>query len=328
MKTGRVRKKAQPTPVPEKEAPSAKPPAPKPGSKRPAGISVRPGSPARKPISPALFFGILFGGGAIVVLIMILLTSKGRADEWVEVTRASGEWTATLTLFGPQVKVEGRWESDCASDPSGAVQVGTCIMKDIETYQDNRIREYEEFAYDIYYEETWQKTYQAQGTEFSETALGKDDWWEENLHYVLVEELDTDSCVYTDYAIWVDDPQDAMQEIEVYLAQCEVWDFVTVYERVYDQKPWCQCNVTTLVELGQQTEHGSGSAIRWPNPNVPPGGHTERSFVGRVTFLGDDYTYTTTTEDTAQYQGYLTDPYYIGIRDGKPVSISKSPPQK
>ncbi len=145
------------------------------------------------------------------------------------------------------------------------------------------------------------------------------------MHYTRQEELDKDSCEYTTYSVWIDDPKNSTQEIEVYLAECEVWDHNVVKERVYDQKSWCQCDVTTLAEIGQQSEQGTGLDIRWPNSNVPAGGRTEQSFKGQATFLGGDYTYTTTTDDLAQYQDYLMSKYYIGLRDDKPVMVSKNP---
>lgn len=322
MKTGRVRKKAQPAPEPEKKTTPSKPPAQAPRAKPTYG-----GKGARKapPIGCIIAPFVLFVVGIIIV---IIVTSGKKADEWVEVTRASGEWMVTMTVFGPQVRVEERWETDCANDPIGTVRTGTCISKDADTYQDHEIDNYEEYAYNIYYDGTWQGIYQAQGVEFRETMLGKDDWWEGDIHYVLVEELDTDSCATSSYGIWVDDPQDSTQEMEVYLDECEVWDHVIVYERVYDRKLWCLCEMTHMVQLGQQSEQGSGSAIRWPNPNVPYGGRTERAFKGQVTFLGDDYTYTVKTDDLEKYDDYLTSQYYIGIRDGKPVRVSKNPPEK
>jgi hypothetical protein len=141
----------------------------------------------------------------------------------------------------------------------------------------------------------------------------------------LEEELDSGSCQYTTYTTWVDDPDDDTLEIEVYLSECEVWDHVTVYERVYDQGNWCACDVIAEVELGQEVQQGIGSSIRWPNPVVPAGGRTERAFEGTVTFQGDDYTYTTTTEDPSTYQAYLTSQYYIGLDDGEPIRVSKNP---
>jgi len=330
MKTGRVRKKAQPTPqetAPEQEQAPKKPPAP-PTRPAPSKAKVKPratGGRAGKPISPYLFFGILGAIFVCVLIFVIAMTMRGGAEEWVEVTRTNGAWTTTTTVYGPQVKIEERWENECVSDPNGTIRFGTCIRKDTNTYNDKVVDDYEEYAYDIYYDETWDTTYQAQGTEFVVTALGTDDWWKGNLHYTRQEELDKDSCDYTTYSLWVNDPQDKSQEIEVYLAQCEVWDHIVVEERVYDQKSWCQCDVTTLVEIGQQSDQGAGLDIRWPDANVPPGGRTERAFKGQVTFLGDDYTYTTTTDDLNQYQDYMLSQYYIGLRDDKPVMVSKNP---
>jgi hypothetical protein len=324
MKTGRVRKKAEPATPPGEETSTATP-APRPKSPPPRTPTPPAGTAVKQPKPPYLIFGILGAIFVCFVIVVIIMTLRGGADEWVEVTRANGSWTTTITVFGPQVKVEERWEADCTGDANGTVRVGTCLKKDTDTYQDRVVDDYEEYAYDIYYEETWDKTYQAQGTEFVVTALGSDDWWEGNLHYTLEEELDRNSCQYTNYTLWVDDPKDVSQEVEVYLAECEVWDHVVVAERVYDQRSWCQCDVTTLVEMGQQSEQGSGSNVLWPNPNVPGSGSTERAFKGQVTFLGDDYTYTTTTDDLAQYQDYLTTQYYIGLNDGKPVTVSKNP---
>jgi hypothetical protein len=86
--------------------------------------------------------------------------------------------------------------------------------------------------------------------------------------------------------------------------------------------------VTTLVQIGQSSDQGTGLEIRWPSPSVPSGGRTERSFKGQVTFLGGDTSYTTTTDDLARYQDYMTSQYYIGLKEGKPVTVSKNPKQK
>jgi hypothetical protein len=338
MKTGRVRRKDEPTseePKPSEEKAAAKPAeasakqsTSKPYRPQPSSSQVQPGigqTPKKKPGPPYLILGIMGAIFVCFVIFVIIMTLRGRADEWVSVSRVNGTWTTTVSVLGSQVKIEERWETDCVNDPNGAVRVGTCVSRDAQTYQDKVVDDYEEYAYNIYYEETWDKTYQAQGTEFVVTALGKDDWWEGNLHYVREEELDKGSCDNTNYTIWVNDPQNSSQEVEVYLAECEVWDHVVVQERVYDQKAWCQCDVTTLVEIGKQSEQGTGLNIVWPSPNVPVGGRTERTFQGQATFLGSDYTYTTTTDDLSRYQDYLTSQYYIGLRDGKPVTVSKNP---
>jgi hypothetical protein len=325
MKTGRVRKKAQPAAEEQAARPRTQPAPPGPAAARRAPQAA---AAPKKSLSGGMVGAILGGIFACFALVMILLTITGGAKEWVKATQARGEWTTTVSLFGPQVTIEERWETDCRNDPNGAIRPGTCVLAATNTYNDTVVDEYDEFAYNIYYEETYRQVYEASGTEFVITQLKSDDWWKDNLHYVLQEELDKDSCQYTKYTVWVDDPQDKTQEMEVYLSECEVWDHVTVSERTYEQKPWCQCDVTALVQIGQQSDTGTGSDIRWPTPNVPAGGRTEQSFQGRVTFLGDDYTYTTTTYDLSQYQDYLTSPYYIGLRDGKPVTVSKNPPKR
>jgi hypothetical protein len=275
----------------------------------------------------ALIIGIVLAVLVCVVVFVVLMAGKPAADEWVQATRADGSWTTTVVVYGPQVTIEERWESDCTAAANSSVQTGTCVMKDTDTYKDTVVDEYEEYAYNLYYEETWDELYEAQGSEFSVTALGGDDWWEENLHYVVEEELDRESCELTNYTLWVDDPDDRTQEVEVYLAECEVWDAVTVYERVYEQESWCRCAVTTLVQAGQQSEQGSGLEIRWPEPAVPAGGNTQQSFQGQVTFWGDDYSYTTRTDAPGRYQDLMTSQYYIGLSDGEPVAISKNPDQ-
>jgi hypothetical protein len=80
-----------------------------------------------------------------------------------------------------------------------------------------------------------------------------------------------------------------------------------------------------LAEIGQQSEQGTGLNLRWPSPIVPAGGQTRQAFKGNVTFLGGDYTYTTSTDEAARYQDYMTSQYYIGIRDDKAVTVSKNP---
>jgi hypothetical protein len=323
MKTGRVRTKEQPT---KKKATTAAPPASPPASSRPPSSRPAQGKAAKIPL------GVWIVGGLFIILVCVfgILTAFGgkRAEAWVESTRASGEWTTTVTVFGPQVTTEERWQSDCTATANAVVRTGTCVMKDTTAYQDTVVDEYDEYAYSIYYEEIYDQVYQAQGTEFVPAQLQGDAWWEDNLHYTLQEELDRDSCDYTTYTVWVDDPENTTQEMEVYLSECEVWDHVTVTERVYEQQSWCQCDVTTLVEMGQQSERGTGSNVTWPNPIAPARGRTEQAFKGQVTFLGGDYTYTTTTEDLTRYQDYLTGQYYIGLKDGKPVAVSKNPPQK
>ena len=326
MKTGRVRKKTPPPPEdqaapvqPSFSPPSAPPPA---GEPRPGTTGGRP----KTPVPMGCIAGLVVGVFIVILVLVLVLGGRGGAEEWVKATRADGSWTTSVNVFGPQVAVEERWEADCIDDPLGTVRAGTCVLRDTQSYEDEVVDEYEEFAYDIYYEETWNRIYQAQGTEFAVTTLGTDEWREDDLHYALEEELDRDSCIYSSYTLWVDDPDDMSQEMEVYLSECEVWDHVMVSRRVYEQQPWCQCDVTTLVPLGELDEQGAGARVLWPSADVPAGGRTEQAFRGQVTFLGDDYRYTVTTSDPAEYERYLAGDYYIGVRDGKPVAISANPP--
>jgi hypothetical protein len=263
----------------------------------------------------------------VMIIIAVVMLSRGRTDRWVPATQATGNWTTSVAVFGPQVMAEERWEADCASDPNGTVRTGTCILKDSDTYQDNVVDDYDEYAYNIYYEETWNNPYQAQGTDFVVATLGSDDWWDGNLHHARVEELDRDSCSYTEYAVWVDDPDDATQEMEVFLSECEVWDHITVTERVYDQKKWCQCDVVSLVQLGQFSDQGTDFGVMWPQPEVPDGGRTERAFSASVTFLANDQAFTVTTEDPDLFQDYLTGQYYVGFDGDRPVAVRKNPPE-
>lgn len=323
MKTGRVRQKETAPPEPVEGGPSAAPVAQPPKPRPPYSPPQKPG---KRPGSPGLIFGILITiFVCCVVGIIIAMTMRGGTDEWVKATRANGAWTTTVTVYGPQVAVQEAWETECQNNPSGTVRTATCVLRDATTYTDKVVDDYEEYAYNIYYDETWARTYQSQGTSFVVTGLGADDWWEENLHYTRVEELDKDSCQYTQYTVWVDDRQNSTQEIEVFLSECEVWDHVVVEERNYDQKAWCQCDVVTLVQASQESGQGTGLDVRWPEPYVPTGGKTERTFQGQVTFLGSDYTYTTSTDELPRYQDLLTSQYYIGIRDDKAVTVSKNP---
>ena len=327
MKTGRVRKKEKAAPPPQSEQEPTKPKTAASSVAQPSALPQPASGQAGRPANGKIVLAVLGGLFGCFVLVMILITALGgrKADEWVPVTRADGQWTATVKILGPQATRQERWEADCRAEAQATVQPGTCVLKDTERYDDRVVDDYEEYAYNIYYEETYQKVYEAQGTEFVVTSLGSDDWWEENLHYVLEEELDTGSCQYTEYTTWVDDPDDTAQEMEVYLSECEVWDHVVVYERVYEQANWCACDLITLVEVGQDAEQGSGPSVRWPDPAVPAGGRAERAFQATVTFLGDDYTYTTTTDDPATYQDYLTGQYYIGLDEGQPFRVSKNP---
>jgi hypothetical protein len=322
MKTGRVRKKEEPTQPKQEQAATAEPttvtPPPRPAST--AG-AARPVSGMRSPVL-IILLGLFLLFACVMVLVTIL---GGGTDDWVEATNVRGEWIADLTVLGPQVQVEERWEQNCIDEPNGAVQAGTCTLRDTEAYDMVPVDEYEEYAYNIYYEETEGQAYEAQGLDFESVSLGSDDWWEGDLHSTSQEELDQESCTWTEYTTWIDDPDDSSLQIEVYLAECEVWDHVVVTRREYRQANWCQCELTSLVQVDQQSRQGSGPDVHWPDLAVPQGGSGERAFRAQVTFQGDDYVYTTQTTDLEQYHDYMTGRYYIGLRDGKAVTVSKQP---
>jgi hypothetical protein len=325
MKTGRSRsKEGVPEAQPLAQAPAAEA-APAPAAAEP-GAAPAP-SAARGPRGNLVLWGFVAVVGVIACIVLFtLLRGCGGAKEWVPVSRATGDWTAGVVVYGPQVSLQPAFEADCRSQ-GRPVQAGTCVQKDTGTYDDRQVQTFEEYAYNTYFEETWSQVYQAQGTEFVTTSLGGGDRWEGNLHSTWVEKLKQDTCQQTNYTVWVDNAQDRTQQDEVYLFDCEVWNDTTVTERVYDQAPWCQCEVTALAVVSQNTSGGKGSEVAWPQANVPAGGRADESFTGRVTFTGGDYTLTTTTTDPEQYRDWLISPYYLGIRGGRAVEVSKSPPE-
>jgi hypothetical protein len=267
------------------------------------------------------------GALALILILMLVLGSGGGSRAWVPASLADGSWTTSVIVFGPQVSVVETWQNQCESRGSAAVRAETCVLRDTDRYRDAVVDEYEEYAYDIYYEETTSQVYEARGTEFVLTQLGADEWWEGNRRYSREEQVDQDSCKLSTYTVWIDDPSDPTQEVETYLAQCQVWDAVTVTERVYEQAPWCQCEVTSLAPMGQVSDQGSGASVRWPGSEVPLGGRAEEQFRGQVTFVADDYRYTVTTDDPDEYQQLVTGQYYIEVRNGQPAGITANPPE-
>ena len=234
MKTGRVRKKAEPsppketaphTPAPGEEAAPSRPPSKprKPArTPRPAGTATAP----RKSISIGCIFAAVVAVIAILAII-ILLSSLGGDREWIEATQASGTWTTSTTVIGPQVAIQDKWETDCINDPNSSVRTGTCLMKDSDTYRDEVRDDYDEYAYSIYYEEAEEKLYEASGEDFVVTQLNEgEDYWEDDRHFIIEEWLDKETCQYTSYTVWITDPEDAAYEAEVVLSECEV--FVSV----------------------------------------------------------------------------------------------------
>ena len=329
MKTGRVRKKTEPA------KPTASPQGSATPEPHPTVPVTRPHSPGPAPVvqpKPKIpiwaILAAMFVCFALAIACLVISGGRPKAEQWIKAERADGTWTTTVTTFGPKATVQGCWQTSCTADRNCAVQPGTCMMATTMAYGEVPIQEYDELAYNIYWEETGDQVYEAKEAEFATTQLGSDDRWEGDLHTVRQERLKKDTCEYTEYTVWVTDPQDRSQEIEVYLSECEVWDHVTVTRKEYEEQAWCQCATTTLVKLGEQIEQGAGLEVYWPQPSVPQGGRADQSFAGQVVFRGDDYSITVSSKDLAEYRRYLTVQYYIGVRDGKAIQISPNPPQK
>jgi hypothetical protein len=340
MKTGRVRKKAEPgaqgptTPQPQ---PTVSTPQPQPTVSTPkphptvSAAKLHPTVATAQPKPKIPTWAILAAMSicfALAIACLVISGGRPKAEQWIKAEQADGVWTTTVTVLGPQAPVQGCWQTDCTADRNCAVQPGTCVMATATAYREVAVKEYDELAYNIYWEETWDQVYEAQEADFVVIQLGSDDRWEGDLHTVRQERLKKDTCEYTEYTVWVTDPQDKSQEIEVYLSECEIWDHVTVTRKEYEERSWCQCETTTLVKIGEQSEQGSGLEVRWPQPSVPRGGRADQSFAGQVVFRGDDYSITVSSKNLAEYQRYLTGQYYIGVRDGQAMQISPNPPQK
>jgi len=326
MKTGRVRSKEEmpaeePRPVPEGEAPAGETPPPAPGPTREAVGPAGGQAPAGKRM-PLIF--IVAAAVIACIVLIVVLRSCTRAKEWVPASQVTGNWTAGVQLFAPQVQTNETWQADCQGR-QGIVQQATCALKPTDQFNGQPTRTYDEYAFNSYYDETWLKTYDAQGTEFVKSELGGDDRIENNQRLVSKEYLKNDTCQQAQYTVWVDDPQNSTQQVEVYLYDCEIWQRVSVYDAV--QAPWCQCQVTVLAPMPVQTSQGTGLQVTWPAVSIPAGGNSQQSFQGSATFVGGDgqYTLTQTTTDPAQYRDWLTTSYYLGIRDGKAVTLSTEP---
>jgi hypothetical protein len=318
MKTGRARSKEEMPPEPQ---PAAGADAAGSVAAPDSTGTIQPQAPTNRTI-PLILVAVV---ALIACIVLFLLMQRcGSADEWVQASQVTGRWTTAVQLYAPQVQTRQTWQTSCTGN-QGIVQQATCVLQPTGQYQDQPSRTYDEYAFNSYYEETSGKVYEAQGTEFVVTLLGGTTREENNQRLVSKEYLKNDTCQQTPYTVWVDDPQDSTQEIEVYLSDCEVWQTVTVYDS--ETAPWCQCLVTVVVATAQESSQGAGLQVNYPILLVPQGGKSEQSFEGSVTFVGGDgqYTLTQTTSDPAQYEAWLTTPYYLGIRDGRAAKLSKTP---
>jgi hypothetical protein len=321
MRTGRRR---------EKQAPeeAQKPPAPQP---KPPAKPSRP--PSRTPLRSGLIPLLLITGAFIALVIGIIVCGRScmapKAETYLPAT-AEGSWQATVKVLVPQmVRGEG-WRSECESDPNCTVLSGTCQMRPREDkFTETRVDEYDDYAYNIYYEEEEGKMYEASGTDFATTELNPPkDWVEGDRHYTADEWLDKDTCRYTSYTVWITDPDDATQEVEVVLSECEVWEHVVVKQRIYEDDEYCQTEIMdTLAVKDTLTESGTGANVTWPDAQTPAGGKLEREFEGTVVFHADGVEHTMRTDDESAYVRYVTVPHYLGLnKDGKVVSVTDRKP--
>ena len=337
MKTGRRRKKA-PSPAPPEQAPPSEPEAATPSTPAPPRAQVKKPAAARQPpqVPPRVAKPWLFILIALVVfaclsvlIIRACLGPRSAPVTYLPAT-ADGSWATEVRLVVPQVQVEDGWRSDCEADARCTVVPGTCEVRErADKYTERQVDDYDEYAYNIYYEETEGLLYEAATDDFVVTQLNESkDWWEGDLHYFAEEWLDRETCQYTNYTVWITDPEDTDYEIEVILSECEVWDHVVVKERVEGQEEYCQTeNLGAVAVQDTLTQQGTGAAVEWPGAVPPTGGELEREFEGTVTFRANGTRHTVRVTDADEYIRYLTVPHYLGVdEDGDVVDLSDTAP--
>ena len=325
MKTGRRRKKE-----PVQEQPEQSPAPPPTPVKKPA--AARPPAPSPSRLGRRWVF-IPIGLIAFICLILLLSRAcggpKATPTTYLPAT-ADGSWTTAVRLVVPQVEVRDRWRSDCEADAQCAVIPGTCELRERpDEHAERKVDDYDEYAYSIYYEEAEGRLYEAAGDNFVVTELNeKRDWWEEDLHYYSEEWLDQETCQYTNYTVWITDPEDPDYEVEVVLSECEVWDHVVVMERVEEQEEYCHTeNVGAMAVQDTLTQQGIGAGVAWPEALPPADGQLEREFEGTVVFRADGTKHTVKVTDVDEYVRYLTTPYYLGLdEDGDVVDVTDRAP--
>ncbi|MFL7790566.1 MAG: hypothetical protein AB8I69_00375 [Anaerolineae bacterium] len=325
MKTGRRRQKQ----VTEEKAPEeGKSPAPQPKP------TTRPSKPASRSPLPRWLIPTLAVAIVLCVLVIgIFMCGRScfapKAESYLPAT-AEGSWQTTVKVLAPQMVRSEGWRSDCESDPDCTVLSGTCQMRPREDkFTETQVDEYDDFAYSIYYEEEEAKIYEASGTDFAVTELNPPkDWVEDDRHYYAEEWLDKETCQYTNYTVWITDPGDATEEIEVVLSECEVWEHVVVKERIYENEEYCQTEIVdTLTVKDTLSENGTGADVSWPQAQVPADGELEHDFRGTIIFRADGVEHTVHTDDENAYVRYVTVPHYLGLnKNGKVVSVTDKAP--
>jgi len=207
---------------------------------------------------------------------------------------------------------------------------GSCqVQRREDKFTEQVVDEYDDYAYNIYFEETERSLYEATGGEFVVTQLNEsEEWVEEDRHYFAEECLDEETCQYTEYAVWITDPENDEYEIEVLLSECEVWDHVVVKERIYAQEDYCQIEIVdSLVVQDTLTRQGVGTDVEWPEASVPTNGRLEQEFEGVVIFRANGTEHRVRVDDPDQFIRYLTVSHYLGVDDeGKVVTLTDRAP--
>jgi hypothetical protein len=128
--------------------------------------------------------------------------------------------------------------------------------------------------------------------------------------------------------VWIADPEDATEEIEVVLSECEVWEHVVVKERIYEEEAYCQTETAGTYSVRDTfTEQGTGTSVTWFDATAPVDGRLEREFKGTVVFRADDVAHTVHPDDEETYIRYLTVPHYLGLdKDGGVIQVTDKAP--
>ena len=194
MKTGRRRKK-ETAPEEPRQAPPEKdlrakvtrPPAKKPAA---AGVPVPERSRLGKAGVLILVTLVVFVCGSLLIS-RACLGPRATTETYLPAT-ADGSWTTAVRLVVPQAEVGEGWRSDFETDPGCRVIPGTCELRErADQYAERKIDEYDDYGYNIYYEETESKLYETAADTFVVTELNpKRDWWDGDLHYYSEEWLD------------------------------------------------------------------------------------------------------------------------------------------
>jgi hypothetical protein len=263
---------------------------------------------------------------AIIVIVMLSRACSGPEAVSYLPAQATGSWATTVEVLAPQVVAGQGWRSACEADAQCTIIADTCEERERQDqFTEREVDNYDDYAYNIYFEELTQELYEASGDTFAVTQLNPDeDRWEGDRHFVSEEWLDKDTCEYTGFTVWITDPDDSSQEIEVVLSECEVWDHVVVTEKVYEREEYCQTeHVEGMTVLDTLSDQGSGVVVDWPAAAQPEGGQLQSQFEGVIVFRADGTEHRVTVTDPDRYVRYLTVPHFLGLdEEGKVVRVT------